>query len=120
MFAGNNIGYFGPYEALLRDDMPGDHTAGCTAGIHSLGLEANGDIKGCPSLPSESYVGGNIRDHKLRDVWERSKALRFTRDRTVKVTVGRAPTPRGSTVSAGETATSSGGTTRWNSACPTP
>ncbi len=29
------------------------------------------------------YVGGNIRDASLRDIWERAAPLRFTRDRTV-------------------------------------
>ena len=29
-------------------------------GDEVLGLEANGDVKGCPSLPSSEYVGGNV------------------------------------------------------------
>jgi radical SAM protein with 4Fe4S-binding SPASM domain len=82
LWPGTNIGYFGPYEALLRDDMPDRHGIGCGAGRDTLGLEANGDIKGCPSLPTAAYVGGNIRDHRLVDVWERAQALRFTRRRT--------------------------------------
>lgn len=36
-------------------------------------------MKGCPSLPSTAYVGGNLRDDSLRDIWERSDPLRFTR-----------------------------------------
>lgn len=83
VWPGNNIGYFGPYESLLRGMLPRGHMASCGAGRSTLGIEANGDIKGCPSLPTEDYVGGNIRDHKLRDIWERSAPLRFTRDRTV-------------------------------------
>jgi radical SAM protein with 4Fe4S-binding SPASM domain len=50
----------------------------------SLGIEANGDVKGCPSLPSDAYVGGNVREHPLVDLWERSRPLRFTRDLTVQ------------------------------------
>jgi radical SAM protein with 4Fe4S-binding SPASM domain len=80
---GNNIGYFGPYESLLRDAHPSGHGGGCGAGRNTLGIEANGDIKGCPSLPSADYVGGNVRDAKLKDIWERAKPLRFTRTRTV-------------------------------------
>ena len=49
----------------------------------TLGIEANGDIKGCPSLPTADYVGGNVRDASLRDIWERAAPLRFTRERTV-------------------------------------
>ncbi len=83
VWPGNNIGYFGPYESLLRGTLPRGHMASCGAGRSTLGIEANGDIKGCPSLPTAEYVGGNIRDHRLRDIWERAAPLRFTRDRTV-------------------------------------
>ena len=81
-FPGNNIGYYGPYEAILRASFPGKHRGSCGAGKSTLGIEANGDIKGCPSLPTEEYVGGNVRDHSLVDVWERAHTLRFTRDQT--------------------------------------
>ncbi len=83
IWPGNNIGYFGPYETLLKGQMPRGHMASCGAGRSTLGIEANGDIKGCPSLPTLDYVGGNVRDHSLKDIWERTKPLRFTRDRTV-------------------------------------
>ncbi len=77
-----NIGYFGPDEALLRGGLPrGSHTS-CGAGRSVLGIEANGDIKGCPSLPTSDYVGGNVRDASLQTIWEQSTPLRFTRDRT--------------------------------------
>ena len=46
--------------------------------------EADGTIKGCPSLSTKEWGGGNIRDAKLRDIWERAPALRYTRDRTVE------------------------------------
>jgi radical SAM protein with 4Fe4S-binding SPASM domain len=84
VWPGNNIGYFGPYESVLRGTLPRGHLASCGAGRSTLGIEANGDIKGCPSLPTEAYVGGNIREHRLRDIWERAAPLRFTRDRTVE------------------------------------
>ncbi len=42
------------------------------AGRLTLGLEANGDVKGCPSLPTADYVGGNVRDHSLREIWEQT------------------------------------------------
>lgn len=83
IWPGNNIGYFGPYESLLRGGLPRGHMASCGAGRSTLGIEANGDLKGCPSLPTADYVAGNIRDASLRDIWERGAAMRFTRDRTV-------------------------------------
>ncbi|GAC1544573.1 MAG: GDL motif peptide-associated radical SAM/SPASM maturase [Polyangiales bacterium] len=83
LWPGNNIGYFGPYESVLRGGFPAGHGTGCGAGRSVLGLEANGDVKGCPSLPTADYVGGNVRDAPLRTIWEQTAPLRFTRDRTV-------------------------------------
>jgi radical SAM protein with 4Fe4S-binding SPASM domain len=80
---GNNIGYFGPHEEQLRDSLPDCHRGSCGAGRSALGLESNGNVKGCPSLPSDQYVGGNLREHPLRDLWERSPPLRFMRERSV-------------------------------------
>jgi radical SAM protein with 4Fe4S-binding SPASM domain len=84
MWPGNNLGYFGPYESVLRGSMPRGHMYSCGAGRSTLGIEADGSIKGCPSLPTEAWVGGNIRDHSLKDIWERAEPLRYTRDRTVE------------------------------------
>lgn len=83
LWPGNNIGYFGPYEELLNGHLPRGHMSSCGAGRSTLGIEASGDIKGCPSLPTADYVGGNIREHSLEEIWRRSAPLRFTRERTV-------------------------------------
>lgn len=83
LWPGNNIGYFGPYESLLRGTLPRGHLDSCGAGRVTLGIEADGAIKGCPSLPTAEWTGGNIRDASLRDIWERATPLRYTRDRTV-------------------------------------
>jgi radical SAM protein with 4Fe4S-binding SPASM domain len=83
LWPGNNIGYFGPYESVLRGTLPRGHMASCGAGRSTLGIEADGTIKGCPSLPTSDWAGGNIREHSLKDIWERAAPLRYTRDRTV-------------------------------------
>jgi radical SAM protein with 4Fe4S-binding SPASM domain len=83
LWPGNNIGYFGPYESILRAGIQRGHMASCGAGCTTLGIEANGAIKGCPSLHTVPWTGGNIRDANLRDIWERSAPLRYMRDRTV-------------------------------------
>ncbi|MFO0546847.1 MAG: radical SAM protein [Polyangiaceae bacterium] len=89
LWPGNNVGYFGPFESVFRRNNEGSYHEPCTAGRSTLGLEANGDIKGCPSLPTRGYAGGNIRDASLKDIWERSAALRFARDRDASELWGR-------------------------------
>ncbi|GCL40414.1 nif11-class peptide radical SAM maturase 3 [Dolichospermum planctonicum] len=74
---GNNIGYYGPYERLLRGGDAWSFWQGCSAGLSALGIEADGAIKGCPSLPTTAYTGGNIRDHSLRTIIEETEELRF-------------------------------------------
>ncbi len=76
----NNIGYFGPHEAQLRYvNDAAVHWAGCGAGDTVLGIEANGNIKGCPSLQAD-YIGGNVRDAPLTEIWNSSGTLAFARD----------------------------------------
>ncbi|MBC1225078.1 nif11-class peptide radical SAM maturase 3 [Nostoc sp. UCD121] len=75
--AGNNIGYYGPYERLLRGGEAWSFWQGCSAGLSALGIEADGAIKGCPSLPTSAYTGGNIRDYSLRTIIEETEELRF-------------------------------------------
>jgi radical SAM protein with 4Fe4S-binding SPASM domain len=83
LFPGNNIGYFGPYEHLLRyGGDRGAHWSGCSAGLWTLGLEADGKIKGCPSLPSKEYTGGNIRDMAIAEAVANSREIAHIRVRT--------------------------------------
>jgi len=85
LMPGNNLGYFGPEEATLRSARPGDrdHWRGCQAGRFVLGIESNGAVKGCPSLQTAHYVGGNLRKSTLADIWNQAPQLAFTRHRTV-------------------------------------
>jgi radical SAM protein with 4Fe4S-binding SPASM domain len=89
---GNNVGYFGPHEAHLRDSKPGCHRGSCGAGRVAIGIESNGNIKGCPSLPSREYVGGNVRAAPLEAIWERAPAVGFMRERSVADLWGRCRT----------------------------
>ena len=82
LLPGNNVGYFGPYEHALRGAIRSACHADCSAGRSTLGIEANGDVKGCPSLPTRNWVGGNLRDHALVDLWERTPELRHMRARS--------------------------------------
>lgn len=84
--ASNNLGYFGPHEQLLRSHPGGGegHWQGCRAGISTLGIESDGTVKGCPSLPTAPYTGGNVRTMALEEIWQHAEALRFVRDRTTE------------------------------------
>ena len=76
LYPGNNIGYYGPYERRLRNTQGGKTIwEGCQAGINTLGIEADGTIKGCPSLPTSAYSGGNIREHSLAEILARAPEL---------------------------------------------
>jgi radical SAM protein with 4Fe4S-binding SPASM domain len=80
---GNNIGYFGPFEGALRG--AGEETLhwdGCLAGDNVIGIEADGTVKGCPSLPTAEYAGGNVRDLPLDAIWNESAVLRSSGNRT--------------------------------------
>jgi radical SAM protein with 4Fe4S-binding SPASM domain len=81
LWPGNNIGYFGPHESKLRGPTLRGHMASCGMGRIGLGIESDGTVKGCPSLHTEKWAAGNVREHRLVDIWERSAKMRFTRDR---------------------------------------
>ena len=81
--AGNNVGYYGPYELLLRGHPQTDRIwQGCQAGVGALGIEADGGIKGCPSLPSASYLAGNVRERSLASMLRHSEELAFNLHKT--------------------------------------
>jgi radical SAM protein with 4Fe4S-binding SPASM domain len=84
LWPGNNVGYFGPYESVLRGTLPRGHHVGCGAGVWGLGIEADGTIKGCPSMATETWGSGSVRDNRLVDIWERAAPMRWNRGRTAE------------------------------------
>ena len=85
LMPGNNLGYFGPEEALLRSLHEGgrDHWSGCQAGRFVMGIESDGAVKGCPSLQTAAYVGGHLRQRPLDAIWRDAPELAFARARTL-------------------------------------
>jgi Y-X(10)_GDL-associated radical SAM protein len=80
LVVGNNIGYFGPYEQKLRGvSHPDIHWTGCSAGQNVIGIEADGTVKGCPSLPTIGYAGGNVRRMSVEDIWNTRPEMHFGR-----------------------------------------
>lgn len=76
----DDIGYYTEYEPYIRDSGK-DHIpywVGCYAGILGISIESNGNVKGCPSMPS--YMNeGNIRKRKLKDIWEDDNLFSYNR-----------------------------------------
>lgn len=80
---GNNIGYFGPFEQILRGGASGNgYWDGCQAGEQTLGIEADGTLKGCPSLPTTPYASGSLREKSLKELL-REPALRVIQERSM-------------------------------------
>jgi radical SAM protein with 4Fe4S-binding SPASM domain len=78
----DNVGYFGKYEEQgIRRSRQGSYFwKGCHAGIQAMGIDSNGDIKGCQSLPSlPQFVEGNIRQRPLREIWHDPNAFAYNR-----------------------------------------
>lgn len=108
LMPGNNLGYFGPEEAMLRSPFIGgtDYFAGCQAGRFILGIESNGTIKGCPSLQSHFYAAGSIAEKSLVDLWDNAAAIEALRTNSQKELWGFcASCPYGKTCQAGCTFT---------------
>jgi radical SAM protein with 4Fe4S-binding SPASM domain len=80
LLPGNNIGYFGPHEVLWRGPDRG-YYSGCPAGQNVIGLEADGTVKGCPSLATDRYGAGDVRSASIAELWTSHPALQFNRER---------------------------------------
>lgn len=84
LMPGNTVGYFGPYESLLRHGNTARlHWTGCNAGRNSMGIESDGTVKACPSLPRENYTAGSVREQPIAELWREGAGARFLRTRTV-------------------------------------
>jgi radical SAM protein with 4Fe4S-binding SPASM domain len=71
----HSIGY---HSHILRNTMVSPVWKGCQAGISVLGIQSDGGIKGCLSLP-DSFVEGNVRQRRLVDIWNDPNAFSYTR-----------------------------------------
>lgn len=78
---GDNLGYFGPHEAVLRANRRTKQPCwlGCFAGCSNVGIESDGGIKGCLSLQSTRDTEGNVRARSLGDIWRDPHAFAYNR-----------------------------------------
>ncbi len=80
IYPGDNIGYFSKYDYILHQG----NWDGCQAGLYVLGVEANGNIKGCLSIQpalmeGNPFVEGNIREEPLKKIWEDPNRFTYNR-----------------------------------------
>jgi len=67
----DTIGYYTELEPVVRVrefEKATPYWTGCYAGCLVVGIESNGGVKGCPSMPPE-FVTGNIRESSLTEIW---------------------------------------------------
>ena len=69
---------FGYHSKILRNIMLNPLWKGCPAGISTVGIQSDGGIKGCLSLPDE-YIEDNIRNKGLAEIWNDSDAFSYNR-----------------------------------------
>lgn len=63
----HDFGYCSTRLPSLR--MPGQVWVGCGAGRNTLGIQSDGGVKGCLSLPG-AFVVGNLRQRALAEFWK--------------------------------------------------
>ncbi|MBN1696762.1 MAG: radical SAM protein [Spirochaetales bacterium] len=83
----DDVGYYPPWEeGYLRNTRNnGLLWMGCHAGIQVLGIDSNGNIKGCQSLPSTpEYLEGNIKEISLVTLWKNPDGFSYNRKFSMK------------------------------------
>ena len=60
----HDLGYF----SWKFPDITNFRWQGCRAGIDTLGIHSNGDVKGCLILP-DRFIEGNVRETPIAQLW---------------------------------------------------
>ena len=78
----DDLGYYTEEEQAFRGENYGVESfwLGCRAGLQVVGIEANGNIKGCLSMQDPEFVEGNIRDEPFEEIWCKEGNFSYTRD----------------------------------------
>lgn len=78
VYTADCVGYMGALETSLRSC----HWHGCHAGIRCLGLQSNGNVKGCLSLLEDVFIEGNIRRRPIGEIWADPTLFAYNRQFT--------------------------------------
>ena len=71
--------------------MPRGHTSGAAPACGGSASRPTARSRAVRRWRPASWAGGNVRDARLVDIWERAAPMRYTRDRTVDDAVGLLP-----------------------------
>jgi radical SAM protein with 4Fe4S-binding SPASM domain len=74
--AADSIGYCHPVTDAILGDC---EWRGCNAGMHVLGVQADGSVLGCLSLQAPEFVAGNVRRRRLSAIWNDDSRFAYTR-----------------------------------------
>ena len=83
------VGYMTEEEPLLRNrESPGPPVwRGCGAGIRTLCITADGDVKGCAALP-DAFAAASLRERSLEEIWEDDRLFPHSRAWSHKLLAG--------------------------------
>ena len=72
----HDFGYFSRYLPNVQLSQ----WKGCQAGISVIGVQSNGNIKGCLSLP-DNLIEANIREEKINNIWTNKEKFLLNRNK---------------------------------------
>ena len=99
--AADNLGYYTPEETSVRV-FPGVTFNGCSAGLRNVGIDSEGNVRGCESLYDPRFNEGNLRERSLMEIWMAPEAFAYNRRFTPDMLTGRcAGCPHGAVCAGG-------------------
>ena len=75
-------------DGIVDELLDGAEWMGCNAGIYNIGIESNGNVKGCLSLQDDKFIAGNVKEKTLIDIWENDDNFWYTRKYDAKNITG--------------------------------
>ena len=80
----DNIGYYADDQA---DGML-QQFRGCAAGLLTIGIDSDGNVRGCESLKDDRFIEGNLKTRTLKDIWEDPGSFSYNRKFTADLLTG--------------------------------
>lgn len=79
--AADDIGYYyKDTEPYIRGALsPLCYWEGCSAGLSSVFIDSEGNVKGCGSMYDKKFIEGNLREKSLEEIWNEKNNFRYNR-----------------------------------------